>query len=217
MERRLPVYLLLDVSGSMTGEPIEAVKNGMKLLLSSLKNEPQALETVWLSVITFGSVAKTVVPLTDLNSFQEPELQASGTTSMGAALKELQKSISNDIRKGDKTKEEKGDWKPLVFLLTDGEPNDDWQSALNDLDRKNIGVFVACGVQSANKATLESITGNANNVIELDTASAKKLQEFFQWVTASITSGVNSVGEGKEPTDINSLPPVPGEDDADLF
>ena len=51
--RRLPVYLLLDCSGSMMGEPIEAVRQGVKALLSELKGDPQALETAYLSVITF--------------------------------------------------------------------------------------------------------------------------------------------------------------------
>ena len=53
--RRLPVYLLLDCSGSMSGEPIEAVKQGIKALLTELKGDPQALETACLSVITFNS------------------------------------------------------------------------------------------------------------------------------------------------------------------
>ena len=55
--RRLPVYLLLDCSGSMVGEPIEAVKNGVKHLLEELKGSPQALETAYISVITFDSTA----------------------------------------------------------------------------------------------------------------------------------------------------------------
>jgi uncharacterized protein with von Willebrand factor type A (vWA) domain len=64
--RRLPVYLLLDTSGSMTGEPIEAVKNGVQVMISSLRQNPQAIETAFISIITFDSVAKQVVPLTDL-------------------------------------------------------------------------------------------------------------------------------------------------------
>jgi uncharacterized protein YegL len=47
--RRLPVYLLLDTSGSMAGAPIVAVNNGVGLLYRELMNNPNALETVWLS------------------------------------------------------------------------------------------------------------------------------------------------------------------------
>ena len=62
--RRLPVYLLLDTSGSMYGEPIEAVKNGVQTLLTTLKQDPYALETAYVSVITFDSSARQAVPLT---------------------------------------------------------------------------------------------------------------------------------------------------------
>ena len=50
--RKLPIYLLLDTSGSMHGEPIEAVKNGVDMLVSTLRSDPYALETAYLSVIT---------------------------------------------------------------------------------------------------------------------------------------------------------------------
>ncbi len=63
--RRLPVYLLIDTSGSMYGEPIESVKNGLQSLMSSLRQDPYALETAFLSVIEFNSEATQIVPLTD--------------------------------------------------------------------------------------------------------------------------------------------------------
>ena len=56
--RKLPIYLLLDTSGSMHGEPIEAVKNGVDMLVSTLLSDPYALETAYLSVITFDSAAQ---------------------------------------------------------------------------------------------------------------------------------------------------------------
>ena len=70
--RRLPVYLLLDTSGSMYGEPIEAVKNGVQTLISTLRGDPYALETAYISIITFNSVAQQVTPLTELSAFQQP-------------------------------------------------------------------------------------------------------------------------------------------------
>ena len=44
--RRLPVFLLLDTSGSMRGEPIQAVNNGLQVLISALRQDPYALESV---------------------------------------------------------------------------------------------------------------------------------------------------------------------------
>ena len=84
--RRLPVYLLVDTSGSMHGEAIEAVRNGLQVMLSALMQDPYALETAYLSVIAFDSSARQLTPLTELTSFQLPNLQANGMTAMGEAL-----------------------------------------------------------------------------------------------------------------------------------
>ena len=140
--RRLPVYLLLDTSGSMSGEPIEAVKNGVQVMISSLRQNPQAIETAFLSVITFDSSARQIIPLTDLSSFQMPDIKATGTTALGEALKVLSSCIDREVAKT--TTETKGDWRPLVFIMTDGIPTDDWQSGLAEFKKRKTAFTVAC-------------------------------------------------------------------------
>jgi uncharacterized protein YegL len=135
LSRRLPVYLLLDRSGSMFGEPIEAVKQGVKYMISELKKEPQAIETAYISVITFGSDARQDVQLTELAAFKEPQIEANGTTSLGAALHILNNCFDNEVRKSTPT--QKGDYKPLVFIMTDGEPTDDWENAAREIKQKS--------------------------------------------------------------------------------
>ena len=184
MTRRLPVYLVLDTSGSMTGEPIEAVKNGLSTLLTALRSDPHALETAYLSVITFDSDAAQIVPLTDLASFQEPSLAAQGTTSLGEALTLLANCIDKEVKKS--TPEQKGDWKPLVFFMTDGQPTDDWQRGLNDFKSKKTGMVVACAAGSgADTTVLKQIT---DNVVMLDTADKATIAAYFKWVSSSITT-----------------------------
>ena len=71
----------------MDGEPIEQVKTGVDMLVSSLRSDPYALETAYLSVITFNTNANVAVPLTELTDFQVPDLRAAGLTSLGEAFK----------------------------------------------------------------------------------------------------------------------------------
>jgi uncharacterized protein YegL len=206
--RRLPVYLLLDTSGSMSGEPIEAVKNGVQIMISSLRQNPQAIETAFLSVITFDSTAQQIIPLTDLASFQMVDIKATGVTALGEALKLVAHKIDTEVQKT--TTEQKGDWKPLVFIMTDGIPTDDWQSGLNEFKKSKVAFTVACAAGSGADANiLKQIT---DNVVSLDTADSASIGKFFQWVTASI--GVSSTkveDSGKEVTGLNELPPPPAE------
>lgn len=206
--RRLPVYLLLDISGSMHGEPIESLKTGIQTLVTSLRQDPYSLETAYLSVITFATTAQQVVPLTDLPSFQIPDLQASGTTALGEALSLVAKRREQEITKT--TAEAKGDWKPLVFLMTDGAPTDDWKKGLAEFQAQKWGMVIACGAgPGADLAILKQITEIA---INMDTADAAAFKSFFKWVSASVSSGSKSVGTtGKEVSGLNELPPPPPE------
>ena len=89
--RRLPVYILIDTSGSMKGEPIESVKVGLESMLTSLRQDPFALESACISIITYDRDVKCLVPLTPLEDMQLPNIITpdSGPTHTGAALKML--------------------------------------------------------------------------------------------------------------------------------
>lgn len=206
--RRLPVYLLLDCSGSMYGEPIEAVKNGVQVLVSTLRQDPYALETAYLSIITFDSSAQQVSPLTELAAFQQPNIQASGCTALGEALALLSQKADQEVTKT--TPEQKGDWKPLVFIMTDGEPTDDLNKGLAEFKKRKWGMVVACAAGSgANTDTLKKIT---ECVVSLDTADSATIKAFFKWVSASVSSGSMKVEEtGAEATTLSELPPPPPE------
>ncbi len=201
--RRLPVYLLLDCSGSMAGEPIEAVKQGIKTLISELKGDPQALETAFLSIITFDSSARQITPLTELMVFKEPQIQAGGATALGGALKVLADCISNEVRKTTDT--QKGDWKPLVFLMTDGAPTDNLDEGIEAIKKVSVGNIIACGAgANANSNTLKKIT---NNVLMMNNLTAGDMAQFFAWVSSSIKASSKSIDA--KPGEAIELPPPP--------
>jgi uncharacterized protein YegL len=206
--RKLPVYLLLDTSGSMSGEPIEAVRNGMQTLLSALRQDPHAIESAYLSVITFADTARQIVPLTELGQFQMPAISAASTTSMGAALALLAERVEAEVAKT--SADQKGDWKPIVFMMTDGISTDDLAPGIEAIRKAKIGTFIACAAgPSANVQELQRIT---DSVVRLDTADSNTIRAFFKWVSASIATTSQKVDlSKKEASGLTDLPPPPPE------
>jgi uncharacterized protein YegL len=192
----------------MYGEPIEAVKNGVQTLVSTLRSDPYALETAYISVITFDSRAQQVTPLTELSNFKLPNIEANGCTALGEALALLAQKIDTEVTKT--IADTKGDWRPLIFIMTDGEPTDNLSQGLAEFKKRKCGMVVACAAgQGANTNVLKQIT---ENVVQLDTADAESIKQYFKWVSASISTSSKSVEDtGAEATTMSELPPPPPE------
>lgn len=205
--RRLPVYFLLDTSGSMYGEPIQALNSALSGMLNTLRADPQALDTLWLNFITFNMEALELVPLTELIHFQLPEIVCpqSGPTHTGRALQLLHEKVLAEVKLG--TTEEKGDWKPLLFIFTDGKPSDLqlYREMIPKIKALNFGAIVGCAAgHAANDSMLRELT---DTVVHLDTTDSATLKTFFKWVSETIEQGNASQGTTEQVT----LPPPPGE------
>ncbi|WP_432709518.1 vWA domain-containing protein [Pedobacter sp.] len=205
--RRLPVYFLLDTSGSMFGEPIQALNNALSGMINTLRSDPQALDSLWISIITYDRAVNEIVPLTELVSFQLPEITCpqSGPTNTGAGLDFVIQKVKVDLIKGSAT--QKGDWKPLLFVFTDGKPSDIqlYREKIPEIKALNFGAVVGCAAgQMADDAILKELT---ENVVHLDSADSSTLKQFFKWVSDTIEQGNKSQGTGETMT----LPPPPSE------
>ena len=205
--RRLPVYLLIDTSGSMKGEPIESVNAGLQTLLSSLRRDPQALETAHISIITFDRNAKLVLPLTSVAELQLPTIETpdSGPTMTGEALELLCQRVDAEVR--TQSSDVKRDWKPLLFIMTDGTPSDTqkYKEMTPECKKRGFAAITACA--AGMRAKVDSLKDLATNIVSLDTCDGAMFAQFFKWVSDSISSGAQSVGV----TSQLELPPPPPE------
>lgn len=206
--RRLPVYLLLDVSGSMRGEPIEAVKQGMYTLIETLRQDPYALETAYISIIVFNNEVQQIVPLTELYKIQLVDIEAKLGTYIGKALRFLSSRLDEEIVKN--SYEVKGDWKPIVFLMTDGRSGDSIEKAVRELEMVKFGTIIACATgKEPNTNALHLLT---NNVIQLKNMDKESIASFFRWISQSVSSSsVQILDNNHEITVLDELPPLPRE------
>jgi len=192
-DRRLPVYLLIDCSESMVGDGIEAVQKGMTTLMDALHADPHALETVWLSIITFADTATQTIPLTDVTKVILPRFRVRPGTALGAALSTLHNAIRREVRLHTPTS--RGDWRPIVFLLTDGVPTDEWEKAaqacrsFHASNPLNI-IAIGCG-DDINPYVLGQIT---DNVLQMRDITPTNFQKTFSWISSSLTTVSKQIG-----------------------
>ncbi len=208
MTRRLPVYLLIDTSGSMKGEPIESVKVGLEAMVSTLQHDPFALESVYLSLITFDKDVTLLFPLTPIDEVVIPEIKTPdfGPTHLGKALELMCQRIDAEFIRN--TPAAKGDWLPVCLVMTDGKPSDImvFDNMVQEISKRRFGQFIACA--AGPQADVNAMKKLASSVYKLENLDSDSFIKLFQWVSSSIDDCNRSQGIG---SDSAELPPPPSE------
>jgi len=197
-EPRCPCVLLLDVSGSMQGRPIEELNAGLATFREELAADALATKRVEVAIVTFGPV-NTELPFTSAESFYPPALSPQGDTPMGAAINAGLELVRD--RKAQYRSSGISFYRPWVFLITDGAPTDAWQSAaaaVREGEQSKSFAFFAIGVKGANMDVLRQIS--VREPLSLD---GLKFRELFSWLSSSL----RSVSRSTPNTEVPLQPP----------
>ena len=191
--RPLPVLLLLDTSGSMGGEKISTLENAVNEMVSSFKSEAAKEIGIQVGIITFGASVDYQLPLQDVASINEIRCGACGPTPMGTALR-----MAKDIIE-DKDIIPSNGYRPTVVLVSDGQPNDEWQAAMDTFIKEGRSskcerMAMAIG-SDADISVLQKFVSGENQVFQA--ADASKIKDFFRFVTMSVSVRSKSADPNK--------------------
>lgn len=194
--RALPVFLLLDVSGSMSGEKIETVNVALKEMLNSFKKIENPKGVIELCLITFGdSKAEVIKPLSTIKDDDSFTLTASGNTPMGMAFDKVSEMIE------DKSIVSSRDYTPTIVLISDGNPTDYNASGMSPEEiaqwpqlkklhsgaRSSKATKLAMGIGSDVDLNVLKAFINNNEIPVISAKDNSTISKFFEWVTMSVS------------------------------
>ena len=216
--KKLPVILLLDVSGSMSGQKIESLYDATVDMIETFVGAQAKEQIIDISIITFGSNVTLHTPYTPVKDLQAQGIsrfRADGMTPMGTALRMAKDMIE------DKDVTPSRIYRPAVVLVSDGGPNDDWRgpmdSFINEGRSKKCQRFAVAIGNDADRSVLERFTQDSNMVFFAE--DAKDISDKFKTITMSVSTRATSKNPNQIPTptgvQMDTNPAV--DDDDDLY
>lgn len=201
-EPRCACVLLLDTSGSMQGEKIAALNEGIRTFKEEVQSDPLASRRVEVAIVTFDSRVEVVQDFVTVDLFDPPLLDANGQTAMGTGILRALELVHE--RKEVYKRNGIAYYRPWIFMITDGEPTEPdhivqraAQQVRREEESKGIAFF-AVGVDSANMAKLAEIS-----VRQPMKLRGLAFRELFEWLSASMQRV-----SGSKPGEQTPLPPI---------
>ena len=183
-EQRCPCILLLDVSGSMCGAPINALNEGLHIFRDALNKDDLTKKRVEVAIVTFESTVKVVQDFVTADRFEPPTLEVGGATYMGAGIDKALDILQ--ARKASYKANAISYYRPWIFMITDGEPSDKdvvdrAAQRIRDEEAEKRVAFFGVGVEGVNMTRLSQI-------VKRDPVKLKGLnfREMFLWLSASM-------------------------------
>lgn len=181
--RPLPVIVLADVSTSMEGEKIATLNAALTQMHQKFLGVHDPRSHIHTAIITFGSNAQQIQPLTPVEKVKLVTLTAGGITAMGAAFQSVLELLQ------DETQIPKRSYLPSIVLVSDGQPNDDWEKPLQELldsDRGKRAVRLAVGVGDDCDFDVLKRFVNHSEIPVVKAVEVSKLMDFFRFVSMSV-------------------------------
>jgi len=208
--RKLDFFWIADCSGSMDGEKIQTLNYAIRQTIPDMRKEADANPNadILVRAVKFSDgAAWHVAGATPIEQFNWTDLSAGGVTAMGMAL-EL---VAGELRQlPSDTKR----LPPVLVLLTDGQPTDDFKGGLDALmstpwGKKAVRIAIAIG-KDADTSVLEQFTGN--NELVLEAKNPQLLVKFIKWAS-TVVKNVSAPMAGADPVDTSAIPVVTTDDD----
>lgn len=182
-ETRCPCLLLLDTSGSMSGEKIAALNAGLRKFEQAIKSDALAAMRVEVAVVTFGPV-HLAQEFISAQHFKAPHLRAQHATPMGQGIERAIELITE--RKRIYREQGVGSYRPWIFMITDGEPTDAMERAAHAIqagEESKSFAFFAVGVEGADMAFLNELS--VRKALGL---KGLRFEDLFVWLSSSLTA-----------------------------
>ncbi|MCL2185140.1 MAG: VWA domain-containing protein [Treponema sp.] len=194
--RTMVLFFIVDTSGSMEGAKIGAVNTAIREVIPEIRDisNENADALIKIAALEFSSGATWITkngPV-EADNFNWNNIDAAGVTDFGAACKALNDKLSTKAFMSEAT----GSFAPALFLLSDGEPTDDWKKGLDVLKQNNwfkaaVKVAIAIG-DSADQDVLAAFTGTKETVLTVHTTAALVKMIKFVSVRASQVASTNA-------------------------